>query len=293
MGALDGRVAIITGAGRGIGREHALLFAAEGAKVVVNDLGAANDGSGADVTPGRGGRRRDQGRGRRGDRQRRRRRRLGRRPAPDQRRDRDVRRPPRPRQQRRDPARPGARQHDRAGVGRRDRRPPEGPLRARPAGRPPTGASSTRPGAAGKRQPGPHVVDVGPVLEPRPDQLRRRQVGHRHVQPDRRQGAHALRRRLATASRPAPAPGSRSPRPASATSSPPRTRRLRRVGPGQRLAARRLPRAAKPARSPARRSSCRAASSSGSSRGRWRETFERPGPWTVEELPKSSPAAPA
>ena len=51
MAALEGRVAIITGAGRGIGREHALLFAAEGAKVVINDLGAANDGSGADVTP--------------------------------------------------------------------------------------------------------------------------------------------------------------------------------------------------------------------------------------------------
>jgi short subunit dehydrogenase len=39
VGALDGRVAIITGAGRGLGREHALLFAQEGAAVVVNDLG--------------------------------------------------------------------------------------------------------------------------------------------------------------------------------------------------------------------------------------------------------------
>lgn len=51
MGALEGRIAVITGAGRGIGREHALLFAAEGARVVVNDLGGNNDGSGADTTP--------------------------------------------------------------------------------------------------------------------------------------------------------------------------------------------------------------------------------------------------
>src|SRR3954453_16751141 len=51
MGALDGRVAVITGAGRGIGREHALLFAAEGAKIVVNDLGGTGDGVGQDVTP--------------------------------------------------------------------------------------------------------------------------------------------------------------------------------------------------------------------------------------------------
>jgi NAD(P)-dependent dehydrogenase (short-subunit alcohol dehydrogenase family) len=51
MGILEDRVAVITGAGRGIGREHALLFAREGARVVVNDLGGANDGSGEDNGP--------------------------------------------------------------------------------------------------------------------------------------------------------------------------------------------------------------------------------------------------
>lgn len=51
MGYLDGRVAIITGAARGIGREHALLFAAEGARVVVNDLGAGPDGSASSNGP--------------------------------------------------------------------------------------------------------------------------------------------------------------------------------------------------------------------------------------------------
>jgi NAD(P)-dependent dehydrogenase (short-subunit alcohol dehydrogenase family) len=51
MNTMKGRVAVITGAGRGIGREHALLFAAEGAKVVVNDLGGNPDGTGADASP--------------------------------------------------------------------------------------------------------------------------------------------------------------------------------------------------------------------------------------------------
>jgi len=51
MGICDGRVAIITGAGRGLGRSHALAFASEGARVVVNDLGVERDGSGGGSVP--------------------------------------------------------------------------------------------------------------------------------------------------------------------------------------------------------------------------------------------------
>jgi NAD(P)-dependent dehydrogenase (short-subunit alcohol dehydrogenase family) len=51
MGMVEGKVVVVTGAGRGIGREIALLMGAEGAKVVVNDVGAALDGQGSDTTP--------------------------------------------------------------------------------------------------------------------------------------------------------------------------------------------------------------------------------------------------
>ncbi|MGH9259000.1 MAG: SDR family oxidoreductase [Acidimicrobiales bacterium] len=50
-GICEGRVCIVTGAGRGLGREYALMLAAEGAKVVVNDLGGSRDGTGGDAGP--------------------------------------------------------------------------------------------------------------------------------------------------------------------------------------------------------------------------------------------------
>jgi NAD(P)-dependent dehydrogenase (short-subunit alcohol dehydrogenase family) len=51
MGLLDGKVAIVTGAGRGLGREEAIALARHGAKVIVNDIGASLSGEGKDQSP--------------------------------------------------------------------------------------------------------------------------------------------------------------------------------------------------------------------------------------------------
>ena len=119
MGICDGRVVVITGAGRGIGREHALAYAREGAKIVVNDLGGEMDGTGSSTGPagevvdeirGMGGEAiangDDVSRLRRGR-------------AAHSGRRRPLRHHRRAGEQRRHPARPHAGQHDHRRVGRR------------------------------------------------------------------------------------------------------------------------------------------------------------------------------
>ena len=125
----DGRVAIVTGAGRGIGRGHALELARQGARVVVNDLGGAIDGSGADTGPAQVVV--DEIRAAGGDAiaNARRRLELGRRGGLDQPAIETFGRPRHRREQRRHPPRPHAREHDRRGMGRGHPRPLEGHVR--------------------------------------------------------------------------------------------------------------------------------------------------------------------
>ena len=180
MGINDGRVVIVTGSGRGIGREHALAYAATGAKVVVNDLGGDTRGEGGDLSPAMetvedikkmGGEAIAQRRERRRLRRRRPARAIG---------DRRVRPARRARQQRRHPARPHARQHGRVGVGRGDRRPPQGHVRPDPArrrvlaqrveGRP---ARSTRGSSTPARRRESSATRARPTTAPRRPASRR------------------------------------------------------------------------------------------------------------------------
>ena len=141
---LEGRAALVTGAGRGIGRGIAIALAKAGAKVVVNDLGAGLDGEGIGTGPAAQvvdeivqGRRHRVGQLRLGGRLRR--------GHGDGRAGRQDLRPHRhPGQRGRHPARPHDLQHGRGGVGRRPRRAPEGHVQLHPRRRPSTCASRRR-----------------------------------------------------------------------------------------------------------------------------------------------------
>ena len=129
---------------------------------------------------------------------------------------RHVRRPARAREQRRHPARPRDHQHDRGRVGRGHQRAPEGPLLPDASrGRVLARADEGRQGSEGVDHP--HDVDVGPVREPGPGELRRGQERHRDALAGVREGARALRRALERDRARARARGSPRRRPASAT----------------------------------------------------------------------------
>ena len=187
MGICDGRVVVITGAGRGLGRSHALAFAREGAKVVVNDLGGGVRRHRSVERAGAPGRRRDPRARRRGDRQHRRRLRLRRGREPDRvggRRSAARR----GRQQRRHPPRPHVREHERRGMGRDHPRAPARALLCRTA----RGRILARPvegGRVRRRAAHQHQLGRGPHGQRRADRVRRGQGRHRGD--DHRDGSRA------------------------------------------------------------------------------------------------------
>ena len=174
MGMLEGRVAICTGAARGVGAEVAKLMAAHGAKIVVVDPGVGGAGEGGDQRAGAGYRRRDQGGGRRGGRQFRLGRQIRRLPPDGQPGARQLRRAAYRVQRRRHPARQDVPQHVPGGLAGRHRRASDRPFQCQPGGDQPVPRAELRPADHG-------VVDLGPPGQCRPDQLRLGQDGGRRA----------------------------------------------------------------------------------------------------------------
>ena len=190
----EGRVAIVTGAGRGVGREHALLLAAHGAKVVVNDIGAGRGRSGEGRLARQRGRCHHQEGRRRGHHQRRGRQQLEGRQGDDRRGDRAFRQARRAHQQRRHPARPHAHQHGRERVGLGDPGAPEGHVRALAPRRGLLARREQEDRRAGQGPHHQHQLHVRHLRQRRPDQLRCRQGRHRRLHHHRRARAAPLRR---------------------------------------------------------------------------------------------------
>ena len=178
---LDGRVAICTGSGRGVGAEVAKLMAANGAKVVVNDPGTTGSGEGCRPDPGAGNRRPDQGGGRRGGRQLRLGRQIRRLPRDGQPGARDLWRAAHRVQRRRHPARQDVPQHVPGGLAGGHRRASDRAFQRQPRGDQPVPRAELRPHHHG-------VVDLGPARQCRAVQLRCGQVRHRRIGAHRRDG---------------------------------------------------------------------------------------------------------